>query len=95
MESHDAFVTREDVERVQEARLPQVATRALLALRPKQILEAQTLTDAIELAACAVAESGRDFADLTDGEKADILNRNYEHCARRNAAFLHSHGALN
>ena len=93
--SAEEFTTRSEVEAAQTDRLPEMARSALLTINPKRTVERKALDDALELSACDVLESGREFAELSDTERKRILRRNFEYCQDRNRRFMALLEAMN
>jgi hypothetical protein len=88
MEAPEGFTTREEIDRRQSERLPALAARIALHPRPIKAVQDAMMQDAIELSSADVVESGRDFASLSDSEKNDILQRNYQHCMDRAGRYF-------
>lgn len=84
----DETVTREQIAARQADRLPEQATRWLLQVNYQQALEADAVQDAVELAAAEVVASGRDFSDVPEQERKQIMARNIAACVERNRRFL-------
>jgi hypothetical protein len=89
------FTTREEIERMQAERLPQMATRLSLHPEPRKFLQQATMADALELSAADVVESGREFVALSDEEKMALLRRNYEHVMDRNGRYFKAREEMN
>ena len=84
----DDITTRSEIEAQQIERLPSIATRVLLSIRPKEALRKAALDDAMELSAADVMESGREFSEVPDKERRDILTANFAHCLDRNLRYM-------
>lgn len=84
----DQTTTRTEIAERQAARLPDQATRWLLQIDYAKALEADAVTDAIELASAEIIASGRAFEDVPDQERNQVFARNVAACAERNRRFL-------
>ena len=82
------ITTRQQIADMQAQRLPTMAWRVVQHPRPDWALDKAALTDALELAAAEVLESGREFDEIPYKEKRSIVRTCYEHCRERNRAFM-------
>jgi len=89
------ITTRDEIWSQQIDRLPNLARRLMLHPRPEQALREATMSDALEMAAADVVESGRDFEEVHNDERQAILTRYFEHCLQRNLSYLKDAEARN
>lgn len=82
------ITTRDEIWSQQIDRLPSLARRLMLLPRPEKALRLATMKDALEMAAADVVESGREFAEVNESKRQEILTKYFEHCLQRNLGYL-------
>ena len=81
--SDEPVTSRAEIEQQHAERFQQVVARASLHPHPLRVLHAAAASNAVELSAADVVESGRDLEQVNDDERQRIFSKNYEYALGR------------